>query len=55
MQSTALKTQSALTVPTAGETALFLLAPSRNLPELLQEWDEEEDLTLVKYYSPTSD
>ena len=42
-------------IPTPRETALFLLAPSRGLPELAPEWDEEGDLTLVKYYSPTSD
>lgn len=42
-------------IPTSRETALFLLAPSRGLPELAQEWDEEDGLTFVKYYSPTSD
>jgi hypothetical protein len=55
MQSNALKIHSTLAVPTAHETASFLLASSRNLPELLQEWDEEEDLTNVIFYSPTSD
>ena len=45
----------ALAVPTPRETALFLLVPGAKPPELVQEWDEECDLTLVKYYSPTSD
>lgn len=44
-----------LAVPSPRETALFLRAPSRELPELVQEWDEEDDLIKVKYYSPTSD
>jgi len=55
MQRTALKTNSFPAVPTPRETALFLLAPSREAPELAPEWDEEEGLTNVKYYSPTSD
>ena len=49
-------TGSALAVPTPRETALFLLASSYKLPELSKEWNDEDDgLTNVKYYSPTSD
>lgn len=55
MQHAALKTQFVPAIPTPRETALFLLAPSRETPELVPEWDEEEGLTNVKYYSPTSD
>jgi hypothetical protein len=47
--------RSALTIPTPHETALFLLEPHRESPEIMEEWDEEGDLTFVKYYSPTSD
>ena len=55
MQNTALRTSPVLDVPTQRETALFLLSPHREAPELLKEWDEEDDLTFIKYYSPTSD
>lgn len=55
MQRAALKTRPYPTIPTPRETALFLLTPSRETPELAPEWDEEEGLTNIKYYSPTSD
>ena len=55
MQNTALRTSPVLAVPTPHETALFLLSPRREVPELATEWDEEDDLTKIKYYSPTSD
>lgn len=43
-------------LPTPRETALFFLTPPRALTELAPERDDDEDgLTLVKYYSPTSD
>lgn len=50
------ESQSAVTIPTKREIELFLLAPHRECPEIIKEWDEEDnDLTLGKYYSPTSD
>jgi hypothetical protein len=49
------QSRPALTIPTPRETALFLLTLSRETPEIMEEWDEEEGLTNVKYYSPTSD
>lgn len=56
MQSTALKTHTVPTVPTQRETTLFLLSPHGAFPELTKDFDgEEDDLTFVKYYSPTSD
>lgn len=58
MQRAALKTSSFPTIPTPRETALFLLTPSREAPELAPEWDDwddEEGLTNIKYYSPTAD
>ena len=58
MQSAAVKTipTRTLTVPTLQDTALFLLPPRREVPELTKEWDEDDEhLTLIKYYSPTSD
>lgn len=55
MQSTALRNNQVPSIPTPRDTALFLLTPSRKVPEIAQEWDEEDDLTFVKYYSPTSD
>jgi len=49
------ESQPAVTIPTKREIGLFLLAPHRACPEIIEELDEEHDLTLVNYYSPTSD
>lgn len=49
----ALKTNSVPAIPTPRDTAWFLLA--REPLEIMKEWDEEDNLTLVKCYSPTSD
>lgn len=48
-------TGAALAVPTPREIALFLLEPSGESSVIIEEFDEEDDLTNVKYYSPTSD
>lgn len=55
MKRAALKAQSVPAKPTPRATALFLLDQPCELPEVIEEWDEEDDLTFVKYYSPTSD
>lgn len=55
MQANVLKNSHFPSIPTPRDTALFLLTPSHEAPELAPEWDEDEDLTNVKYYSPTSD
>jgi hypothetical protein len=48
--------RTGLVIPTAHETALFLLTPDREIPaRLLKEWHEEENLTNDRYYSATSD
>jgi hypothetical protein len=55
MQRAALKTIPVPAIPTPREIALFLLAPHREPLEIIEKWDEEDNLTLIKYYSPTSD
>lgn len=55
MQRSTLKTRPHPTIHAPRKTAFFLLTPSREMPELAPEWDEEEDLTNVIYYSPTAD
>ena len=43
-------------IPTKREIELFLLTPRHEPMEIIEEWDDEDDgLTNVKYYSPTSD
>jgi hypothetical protein len=54
MQQSVLKIPSILAIPTVQETALFLISPNRETPQVLPEWDEERDLT-DQYYSPTND
>ena len=49
------ESQSAVTIPTKREIELFLLAPHRECPEIIEELGEEDDLTFAQYYSPTSD
>lgn len=51
----ALKTRSVPVIPAPRETELFLLAQKRKPIESIEEYDEEDHLTFVKYYSPTSD
>lgn len=55
MQRAVLKTRTIPTVPTPRETALFLLETHHEPLEAMKKWNEESDLTFVKYYSPTSD
>lgn len=48
--------QPAPAIPTKREIELFLLTPCQESTEITEEWDDEDDgLTNVKYYSPTSD
>jgi hypothetical protein len=54
MQNVAVKTMPALSIPTVAETAAFFIVPSRNIPVLVKEWDEDE-VGSDYYFSPTSD
>ncbi len=55
MQHATLRAKPVPAIPTPRETALFLLTSSREAPKRAAEWDEEEGLTNIKYYSPTAD
>lgn len=51
----ALKTGSVPVIPAPHETELFLLTQKRKPIEIIEKCDEEDNLTFVKHYSPTSD
>lgn len=54
MYNPATKSHPALTVPTLRETTLFLLSPSRNLPEDVEKMEENEFI-FTRHHSPASD
>lgn len=47
--------QPALTIPTKREIEMFLLTPHRKMSQPIEEIDEDDGLTKVRYYSPTAD
>jgi hypothetical protein len=54
MQQSARKIPSILAIPTVQETALVLISPNRETPQLLPGWDEDE-VNSDYYFSSTND
>ena len=47
--------QPALTIPTKREIEMLLLTSPHQVLEPFEELEEDDDLTNIKYYSPTAD